>query len=71
MSESNSVKTISLSIPLDVLGFITFIVFLILKVTGNWDISWFWVFFPLWLPIAIGFVLFVFIITLAFIVSRC
>lgn len=31
------------SLSLGTIGFITFIVFLILKVTGTWNISWFWV----------------------------
>ncbi len=30
-----------------------FIVFLILKLTGNIDWSWWWVTSPLWLPLAI------------------
>lgn len=35
---------------LTTMGFITWLVFLILKVTGVWtSISWFWVFFPLWI----------------------
>ena len=35
-----------------------FVVFLVLKLTGNIDWSWWWVTSPLWLPIAIliGFV---------------
>ena len=35
------------------MGFITFIVFLILKLTHTWDVNWFWVWFPLWIPAAI------------------
>lgn len=43
-------------LSLTTMGFITFLVFLILKVTGTWtSITWFWVFFPLWIPIAVGF----------------
>jgi len=39
---------------------ILFVVFLVLKLTGNIDWSWWWVTSPLWLPIAIlFFVLFV------------
>lgn len=50
-------RTVTLCLPLDFFGFVTFLVFLILKVTNNWpEISWFWVFFPLWLPFAIWFV---------------
>lgn len=36
------------------IGFITWLVFLILKVTGTWNVSWFWVWFPFWLPWAIS-----------------
>lgn len=39
------------------LGFIIFVVFLILKLVGVTDMSWFWVFFPLWIPIAFGIVI--------------
>jgi hypothetical protein len=35
------------------LDIILFIVFLILKLTGNIDWSWWWVTSPLWIPIAI------------------
>lgn len=41
-------------LSLGTLGFITWLVFLILKVTGTWNISWFWVWFPFWLPWAIS-----------------
>jgi phosphoglycerol transferase MdoB-like AlkP superfamily enzyme len=34
---------------------ILFIVFLVLKLTGNIDWSWWWVTSPLWLPVAILF----------------
>ena len=34
---------------------ILFVVFLVLKLTGNIDWSWWWVTSPLWLPIAILF----------------
>ena len=33
---------------------IVFIVFLILKMTGNIDWSWWWVTSPIWIPIGIG-----------------
>ena len=36
-----------------------FIVFLILKLTGNIDWSWWWVTSPLWLPIAAALVIIV------------
>jgi membrane protein YdbS with pleckstrin-like domain len=34
------------------LGTVLFIVFLILKLTGNIDWSWWWVTSPLWIPLA-------------------
>lgn len=56
----------TVSLPLGTIGFITWLVFLILKVTGSWDISWFWVWFPFWLPWALLGVelIFIFIIAL-------
>jgi len=33
-----------------------FLVFLVLKLTGNIDWSWLWVTFPLWIPLALAFV---------------
>lgn len=36
------------------LGSVLFIVFLILKLTGNIDWSWWWVTSPLWIPITLG-----------------
>lgn len=38
------------------LDIILFVVFLILKLTGDIDWSWWWVMSPLWIPIAIGIV---------------
>ena len=38
------------------LGTVLFIVFLILKLTGNIDWSWWWVTSPLWIPLALGVV---------------
>lgn len=42
------------------LDIILFLVFLILKLTGNIDWSWWWVTSPLWIPFAIvlGFMIF-------------
>ena len=47
------------------LDIILFVVFLILKLTGDIDWSWWWVTSPLWIPIAvvIVFVILVTIIT--------
>ena len=36
-----------------------FIVFLVLKLTGAIDWSWWWVTCPLWLPAAMGFIAFI------------
>ena len=62
--ENNQSTSITTTISLESIGIITFIVFLILKLTNVWHISWFWVWFPLWIPIAIsvGIYLIVFII---------
>lgn len=51
----NNKTTVTFS--LTPLGFIIFVVFLILKLVGVTDMSWFWVFFPLWIPIAFGIVI--------------
>ena len=37
-------------------GTILFLVFLVLKLTGNIDWSWWWVTSPLWIPLALGVV---------------
>jgi hypothetical protein len=36
------------------LGSVLFIVFLVLKLTGTIDWSWWWVTSPLWIPLAIA-----------------
>jgi len=36
------------------IGMILFIVFLVLKLTGTIDWSWWWVTSPLWIPLALG-----------------
>ena len=51
------------AISLETIGFITFIVFLVLKLCNQnnpdfaW-LSWFWVWFPLWAPIALDLIIF-------------
>jgi len=49
---------------------ITFVVFLVLKLTGNIDWSWWWVTSPLWLPIviAIGFVVLIMVVAILIII---
>ena len=46
--------TASLQLPIGAIGFITWLVFLIIKLTSNpaW-LTWFWVCFPFWLTWAI------------------
>lgn len=39
------------------LGTVLFIVFLVLKLTGNIDWSWWWVTAPLWIPLLIAVLL--------------
>lgn len=51
----NNKTTVTFS--LTPLGFIIFVIFLILKLVGVTDMNWFWVFFPLWIPIAFGIVI--------------
>jgi hypothetical protein len=41
---------------------ILFLIFLTLKLTNNIDWSWWWVFSPLWIPIALVLSIFVFIL---------
>jgi hypothetical protein len=47
---------------------VLFIVFLVLKLTGNINWSWLWVLSPIWIPIAL-FIGFVLIFVLIFIVA--
>lgn len=69
MSDSSSVKVSSIfSLDLVSIGFITWLVFLILKVTGTWNISWFWVWFPFWLPWAISAALFIIVVIITLII---
>jgi hypothetical protein len=35
-------------------GTVLFLVFLVLKLTGNIDWSWWWVTSPLWIPLTLG-----------------
>ncbi len=48
MSKEQTTKVISSSLTT-----VLFVVFLVLKLTGNIDWSWWWVTSPLWLPLAI------------------
>lgn len=51
--EDNAKRSVTLSIPLWILGILVFIPLLVVKLVKPAAISWFWVFFPLWLPWAI------------------
>ena len=61
----NNKTTVTFS--LTPLGFIVFVVFLILKLVGVTEMSWFWVFFPLWIPIAFGIVISLIMLLICFI----
>lgn len=52
------------------LGGILFVVFLVLKLTGNIDWSWWWVFAPFWIPIAVVFVMSLIFVLAAIISNR-
>ena len=51
-------------------GMVLFIVFLVLKLTGTIDWSWWWVTSPLWIPIALAILISGIIITVAAIIER-
>ena len=57
MEENRTNLTFS-SLSLDSLGFIIFVVFLILKLVGVIDWSWLYVTMPLWIPIGLNIVIF-------------
>ena len=48
---------------------ILFVVFLVLKLTGNIDWSWWWVTSPLWIPVAFAVTILVLAIIIAAIVG--
>ena len=41
---------------------VLFVVFLVLKLTGNIDWSWWWVTSPIWIPVALVFGLFLIVL---------
>jgi hypothetical protein len=57
-TKSNSGTGLSLSAVL-------FIVFLVLKLTGNIDWSWYWVTSPIWIPLAIALSIFLIVFLVA------
>ena len=52
------------------IGMILFIVFLILKLTGTINWSWWWVTSPLWIPLALSGVIIGIIGVIAIIIER-
>lgn len=58
---------ISTGLSLECVGFIVWLIFLILKCTNNITFDWFWVWFPLWIIPAIDIVIFI-IIVLVFLI---
>ena len=52
------------------IGMVLFIVFLILKLTGTINWSWWWVTSPLWIPLAIAAVIIGVVGVIALIIER-
>lgn len=52
------------------LGTVLFIVFLVLKLTGTIDWSWWWVTSPLWIPLAVAAVILGIVGVIAIIIER-
>jgi hypothetical protein len=50
-------------------GTVLFFIFLVLKLTGNIDWSWWWVTSPLWIPIALVVAIFLIIALFTLIIS--
>jgi hypothetical protein len=62
MSKSNSAKSGGIGI-----GMVLFLIFLVLKLTGHIDWSWWWITSPLWIPLVI---LLVFLILVFLILNK-
>jgi len=52
------------------IGMILFIVFLVLKLTGTINWSWWWVTSPLWIPLALGGIIIGIIGVIAIIIEK-
>lgn len=48
-SNTNSARAVTVCFSLQSMGFITWLVLLILKLAQVIDITWFWVWFPFWI----------------------
>lgn len=70
MEDRNIVQTSVL--PLTTIGLITFIVFLVLKLCNILpsEFTWFWVWFPLWIPWAIEIILVGVVLLIYFIINK-
>ena len=66
----NKTQSVSATVSLETIGLITFIVFLVLKLTGTWNIPWFWVWFPLWIPIAITLLIYGIVLIVVLIIAH-
>ena len=66
----NKTQSVSATLSLETIGLITFIVFLVLKLTGTWNIPWFWVWFPLWIPIAITLLIYGIVLIVVLIIAH-
>lgn len=71
MSEQNVAVTSRATIPFGTLCWITWLVFLILKLTNVLPetFTWFWVWFPFWLPFALFGAILVIVFIIAFFVA--
>ena len=71
MSEQNVVVTSRATIPFGTLCWITWLVFLILKLTNVLPetFTWFWVWFPFWLPFALFGAIMIIVFIVAFFVA--
>ena len=75
-NENRGVGKVSVNmLPLTTIGLITFIVFLVLKLVNSSNpdfewLTWFWVFFPLWLPWAISGAIFIIALICYLIISK-
>ena len=71
MSEQNVAVTSRATIPFGTLCWITWLVFLILKITNVLPetFTWFWVWFPFWLPFALFGAIMIIVFIVAFFVA--